>query len=607
MGSISRGAKNSRRSSGITPRRGEPGAGSGHIRRTSAVFAAVALLLAACGGGSDDAAGGAGAGGAGTGQAGGITELTYLAEDIPAGLDWDGPTAAIPATQFGMEQLYGRLVRYELNDRGDGVLLPNYDRLVGELAESYEQDGLEWTFKLREGIVSCAGNEMTADDVIWTFERAKSVGGAGPIAWFLLNVGSVMDATPLAPDATPEDRQLSGEIERIDDYTVKIRQFEPNQLFPAVLAIFGLGIVDSTEALRHTTPDDPFAHSWMNTEGAAGFGPYCLESWDKEQEIVFSANPNWDHPSLTAPEFQRVRMARVPSASTRTSSLLSGAAELTTGLTSRDFLQIEQEGGDSARVLGVVGNENTFLHMNFSVPPFDNIKLRQAIAYAVPYDDIIEAGYFGAAQKWNGIAPPSYPGYVETTTYERNLDRARELLAEAGYPNGQGLEQFRESFQLYYVTEKQAQLQPIATALQTGLREIGIEIELAPIPQTQYGERQLIRRDLPFAINDQEKPIAPDVGYAVQLFFVTSELGGLNNMVNYSNARVDDLWLNQARTESDPQRRDALLAEIQQILMDDVVWLPLVVWESQVAVSSSVTGWAYDPGNSVRLEYLRSQ
>lgn len=571
----------------------------GRGSRLSAALAAGALLLAACGGGSD--------GGSSSGGAVNATELTYLAEDIPAGLDWDGPTAAIPATQFGMEQLYGRLVRYALTDRGDGVLLPDYDQLVGELAESYEQDGLEWTFKLREGIVSCAGNELTSDDVVWTFERAKSVGGAAPIAWFLLNVGSVMDPSPLAPDATPEDRQLSGEIERIDEYTFKIRQFEPNQLFPAVLAIFGLGIVDRAEALRHTTPDDPFAHSWMNTEGAAGFGPYCLESWDKEQEIVFTANPNWNLPALTIPEFQRVRMARVPSPSTRTSSLLSGAAELTTTLTSRDFLQIKNEGGDTARVFGVIGNENTFLHMNFSVPPFDNIKLRQAIAYAIPYDDIIEVGYFGAAQKWNGIVPPTYPGYKEINTYQRNLDRARELLAEAGYPNGAGLEQFRESFQLYYVTEKQAQLQPIATALQTGLREIGIEIELAPIPQTQYGDRQLVRRDLPFAINDQEKPIAPDAGYATQLFFVSADKGGLNNMVNYSNSRVDDLWLNQARVESDPVRRNALLAEIQQILMDDVVWLPLVVWESQVALSDSVTGWAYDPGNSVRLNYLRSR
>jgi peptide/nickel transport system substrate-binding protein len=583
--------------------------GGGGWRALAAITAA-AMLLSACAGlvdGDDDEApdeepdGEAPPSGAADG------ELTYLAEDVPAGLDWDGPSAAIPATQFGMEQLYGRLMRYALEDGDDGILRPDYTTLVGELAESWEQDDLEWTFQLREGVVSCAGNELTADDVVWTFERAKSVGGAAPIGWFLLNVGSVMDPSPLAPDATDEDRALSGEIEKIDDYSFVIRQFEPNQLFPDVLAIFGLGIVDSAEALAHATEEDPFAHEWMNNEGAAGFGPYCLASWDKESEIVFEANPNWTAEGLRTPDFQRVRMARVPSPSTRTSSLLSGAADLTTALTSRDFAQIRDEGGDQARVLGVLGNENTFVHMNFSVPPFDDVRVRQAIAFAIPYEAIIEAGYFGAAEKWNGIVPPTYPGFVEIDTYDTDLDRARELLADAGYPDGEGLEQFREAFQLYYVSEKQDQLQPIATALQTGLREVGIEIELAPIPQTQYGDRQLVLRDLPFALNDQEKPIAPDAGYAVQLFFVSSELGGLNNMVNYSNDRVDDLWLNQARTEQDPDRRAEILAEIQEILMEDVAWLPLVVWESQVALRNDITGWAYDPGNAVRLDYLRTQ
>ena len=476
---------------------------------------------------------------------------------------------------------------------------------MDKLAESWDQDGLEWTFNLREGVTSCAGNEMTADDLIWTFERAKSVGGAAPVSWFLLNVASVMDASPLAEDATDEDRALSGEIEKIDDYTVVIRQFEPNQLFPDVLAIFALPVVDATEALAHATDDDPWAHDWMNNEGAAGFGPYCLASWDKEREIVFEANPNWSGDGLVTPEIERVRMARVPSASTRTSSMLSGDADMTTGLTSRDFAQIRDEGAGTAKVLGVIGNENTFLHMNYGVEPWDNVTLRQAIAHAIPYDAIVEAGYFGAAEKWNGIVPPGYPGFVEDDRYDNDLDRAGELLAEAGYPDGEGLEQYGEALQLFYVSEKQDQLQPIATALQTALRDIGVEIELAPIPQTQYGDRQLVLRDLPFAINDQEKPIAPDAGYAVQLFFVSADLGGLNNMVNYSNPAVDELWLEQAKVEQDQAQRDEYLAEIQDILMEEVAWLPLVVWESQVAFAEDVTGWAYDPGNTVRLEYLR--
>ena len=87
-----------------------------------------------------------------------------------------------------------------------------------------------------------------------------------------------------------------------------------------------------------------------------------------------------------------------------------------------------------------------------------------------------------------------------------------------------------------------------------------------PIPQTQYGDRQLVKRDLPFAINDQEKPIGVDAGYATQLFFVSPESGGLNNMVNYRNADMDAIWA-KARVESDTAARDAMLAEIQDTLM----------------------------------------
>jgi len=578
---------------------------SGRTAVAVGAYSSFGAFLAACGESAETAddpqTGDAAAGG------GAARDLIYLAEDVPPGLDWDGPSAALPIAQLGMEQFYGRLIKYELvPGPDDGILVPDYDSFVGELAESWEQNDLEWTFKLRQGVQSCAGNEMTADDVIWTFERAKSVSGAAPVSWFLLNVASVMTADVLAEDATDETKRIAGEIEKIDDYTVLIRQLEPNSLFLRVLGIFALPIVDSKEAQAHATDEDPWAHEWMNTQGAAGFGPYCLKSWNKAQEMVFEANESWQGEGLTTPSFKTVTLRKVPSAATRTSSLLSGAADITTNLTSRDFAQVRDEGGDEARVFGVLGNENTFLHMNFSVPPFDNIKLRQALAYAMPYDDIIQTGYLGQAQRWNGVVPPSYPGFQEITTYDTDLDRARELLAEAGYPDGQGLEEFSDALQLFYVSEKQDQLQPIATTLQTGLREIGVNIELAPIPQSQYGDRQLVRRDLPLAINDQEKPIAPDAGYAIQLFFITSEKGGLNNMVNYSNEEVDRLWLEEAKTEPDPDRRNEVLARIQEILMEDVVWLPLVIWQSQIVLRSDMTGWAYDPGNALDLAHLES-
>ncbi len=294
-------------------------------------------------------------------------------------------------------------------------------------------------------------------------------------------------------------------------------------------------------------------------------------------------------------------MRRVPQSSNRLVVLRSGQADLVTGLTPREFDSIADV--DGITVAGVSGNENLFIHMNFDVEPFDNIALREAIAYAIPYEQIIATGYFGQATQWNGIVPSTYPGYVDSSGYSYDPDRAREMLAEAGYPDGAGLEAFADAFALSYVAEKESTLGPIVNVIQTALRDVGIPATLDPIPQTQYGDRQLVRRDLPFAVNDQEKPIGVDAGYAVQLFFVSPESGGLNNMVNYRNEEMDALW-SAARVDPDSATRDTTLAEIQAMAAADVAWLPIVEYTTQWAFSDRISGLRWYPDNSIRYTDL---
>jgi peptide/nickel transport system substrate-binding protein len=259
---------------------------------------------------------------------------------------------------------------------------------------------------------------------------------------------------------------------------------------------------------------------------------------------------------------------------------------------------------DNVKVGGVIGNENMFVHMNYKSKPFDNPKLRQAIAHAIPYDQVIATGYFGQATKWDGVVPSSYPGYAAATTpFKHDPELAKKLLAEAGYPDGAGLEAFSDAFQLSYVAEKESTLGPIVNIIQSSLRNVGIPASLNPIPQTQYGDRQLVKRDLPFAINDQEKPIGVDAGYAIQLFFVTAEKGGLNNMVNYSNTTVDDLWA-KARVEPDAAKRTEMLAQIQAQVYGDLAWLPIVEYKTQWAYSSKLKGLRWYPDNSIRYSDL---
>jgi peptide/nickel transport system substrate-binding protein len=535
-------------------------------------------------------------------------DVLFLAEDVPAGLNYDGPAAAIPTSQTGMVNVMEPLVYYATKEvNAEGVSIPDFTKFEGRLAESwsFDEKTLTWTFKLKAGVKGCGGATLNADDVVYTFARAKSVSGAAPIGWFLSNVGSIANFTPAVFGDTPEAKKakvLGDEVKKIDDLTVQIKQAEPNALFLPVLTIFGLMIFDKETMEKNATADDPWSHNFVNNTGMGSFGAYCIERWTKDNEFALTANPDYYRGK---PSIDRVVMKKVPQSSNRVVVLQSGQAQLVQSLTPKEYDSLRKAPG--VKVGGHAGNQNLFVHMNFKAKPFDNIKLRQAIAYAMPYEAIIKNGYFGQAQAWAGVVPSSYPGYsAAAEPYKTDLAKAKALLAEAGYPDGKGLEAFADSFALSYVAEKETTLGPIVNAIQSSLREAGIPVSLNPMPQTQYGDRQLVKKDLPFAVNDQEKPIGVDAGYATQLFFVTAEKGGLNNMVNYSSAAVDDGWA-KARVEPDNAKRNAMLAEIQKQLMADVAWLPVVEYKTQFAWSDKVSGIGWHPDNSIRFFDLKGQ
>jgi peptide/nickel transport system substrate-binding protein len=250
--------------------------------------------------------------------AGGVTaqEILILAEDVPAGLNYDGPAAAIPSSQQGMVTLLEPLVGYVDGETIDGVTLPDFNTFEGRLAESwnFDADSLTWTFNLRQGVSGCDGATFNADDVMYTFQRAKSVSGAAPIGWFLSNVASIHGFGPEVFGDDPTAKELGDSIVKIDDYTVQIRQAEPNALLLPVLTIFGLLIFDKEIMEANATEADPWSHDYVNNIGAPGFGGYCLESWAKNEHITYSAFPDYYR---GAPDATRVSVRRVPQSSNR--------------------------------------------------------------------------------------------------------------------------------------------------------------------------------------------------------------------------------------------------------------------------------------------------
>ena len=524
------------------------------------------------------------------------TQLLYLAEDVPVALDPDGPSSTVNTSQVGRINMMEPLIGYAMKGMNDdGIRIPDFTKFEGRLAESwdYDPESLTWTLHLRHGVIGCSGNEFTAADVLYTFARGKSVSGATTVGWFTASVAGIKGFT--SDVFKGGDKTLGDAITVVDPYTVKFKQGSPNAFFLLALSLHAIYMFDAKAMQAHSTPADPWSHDYANTEAVAGYGPYCLERWVKGDEFVVRANEKYYRGK---PAIDRVVMKKVPQASNRVVTLKSGQAGLIQGLTPRDYAALR--GARGVTVGGVYGNEALFIAPNLNSELWKNKLVREALAYGIDYAQLLQTGYVGQARKWDGLVPTSFPGSTKTLTrYVHDPEKAKQLLAQAGFPGGAGLEKYADDLKLTYAAEREAILGPVATVLQSSLREVGFPIVLDPLPQSQMASRRLVKRDLPMALSDIDKAVAVDSVYDVNLFFMTREAGGIVNTNNYSNPDLDALIL-KARGTLSADERLADAAKLQDMLAADLPWVPIAETRTQWAYSSKLKGLTWYPDNSIR-------
>ena len=172
------------------------------------------------------------------------SSMVALEEDIAPALDTDSAQAAQPQLQEILDNVMDPLVAYPTKLH-NGVLIPDYTvsqtGFAPRLAASYtmSKDGKTFIFHLRHGVMSCAGNELTSADVVYSFARAKSVSGGAAVGWFLGSVASLFSTAPIQKNATPADKELHGEVVALNKWTVAFHLLNRNELFPRVLTILG--------------------------------------------------------------------------------------------------------------------------------------------------------------------------------------------------------------------------------------------------------------------------------------------------------------------------------------------------------------------------------
>ncbi|MCC7425687.1 MAG: ABC transporter substrate-binding protein [Alphaproteobacteria bacterium] len=485
----------------------------------------------------------------------------------PAGLDSD---IWVPGQLEATVNIYEGLARYSTRPDANGRQVIDPSRIEPHFAESWtvSEDGRTYTFRIRRGVRSPFGNELSAADIVWTFEKSASQRRTGN---FIRNVARIST------------------IEVVSPYEVRFTLSVPNRIFMGAMTIQIPAIYDSTEVRKHATPDDPFAARWL-TQNSAGYGPYHLQSIQPGQQAVFVLNPGYP---FERPFYSRVIWRQVPSPATRVALVRTGQVQYAEQIPVQQVADLLRD--RSVRVESTAAPGSATVRMNTRFPPFDNLKVRQAIAYATDYRAIGEAVFLGLGTRSRSMLNPPIPGSIDAYTYETNYDRARQLLAEAGHPNGIDIT-------LEYSTNWWWE-EPLALQMQASLARAGIRLTPRRIPPTEMNSRRAITQwSLPM-MTHLTTPFVPDPSYHMSL--TAHSRGGSN--VNANNIPELDRLIDASISERDDAKWAELVAQAQRVQATEATFIETFLPGTHEVFAACIQGYLWRPHNRMVWKELRCQ
>ena len=398
--------------------------------------------------------------------------LLIVSESGPNNIDIHGVGTNVPGYEVSWN-CYDRLISHEMKNTQDGT--PYYDRdmFKMELADDMKIGDMSVTFTLKNNAVFQDGTPVTAKDVKWSLDRAVTVGG---FPTFQMGAGSL---------TKPEQFVV------IDDRTIRVDFLKKDRLTIPDLAVIVPCVLNSELVKKHASDKDPWGLEYTK-QNTAGSGAYRVVSWTPGVEVVYERNDKWV--GGPRPKIRRVVWRIVPSSGNRRALLERGDADISYDLPNKDFAELK-----SAGKLNIVStpysNGIQYIGMNVKTPPFDNLKVRQAVAYAIPYQKILEAVLFGLAKPMYGAPADAQTqvAWPQPHKFATDIAKAKQLLAEAGYPNGF---ETTLSFDLGFAVANE----PLCVLTQESLAQIGIKTTINKVPGANW-RTELNKKTLPLYTN----------------------------------------------------------------------------------------------------------
>ncbi len=451
---------------------------------------------------------------------------------------------------------------------GDNAVQANiFDALIGykvgttdltpEAATKWEisEDQQSATFHLRRGIKWHKGyGELKAADVKFHFERI------------------------LDPQTASTYRGLLGiikQVDVIDDYALKVVLTKPHLAFIYALSAFRAGHIGSSKAYKELGND--FA---LNPIGS---GPYMFDYWKPRTEYALKANEEyWGG----APETKRIIFYPIPEQMTMFAALKRGDIDLMFIDDTQFFISAQKE--PNLKVMRFPSLFMFHLTFNHILPPTNDLKVRQAIAYAINKKEIIEHVLFNLVTSLKCALADGYWGATGegVNPYDYNPKKARELLKEAGHGGGLKIKAVIPTIQ---------KSPEVYTVVQSNLKEVGIDLEIVTMEftaRTNYVRSEKGRKEFHMSWNPVG-PRPPDGDYPMTIFYHSSSLPPGLNHTGYTGI---DKYIDAERVEKDPGKRKRIFAEMMRKFADDCAAIPLYSKDYMYTMNKSVEGVNTGPG-----------